>query len=100
MSTYIMSKRFFLEQLKEIIDEGEDRIILSDSLQGRMGGASKKRLKSFEIGFADDCFKDPATIKDILHSKCFGLIIINKKNVPEETLTRVSLSEKKYEEGE
>lgn len=87
MTTYVMSKEYFLKQMESFVKEGEV-IILSSTPQGNISGRTKKNLKQISIGFADDAFKNPDTITDIMQSKPFGLIIIDKKFIPEDTLNR------------
>lgn len=93
MGCFVMSKRFFLEQMNKSI-KGE-YIILSN-MMGNMKGASKKKLKSFEVGFTNDCFKNPETITDLLNSRLWGLIMMDKKFMTEATIKNIIESEKKY----
>lgn len=95
MTCYVMSKKFFLEQIDKSI---KDEFVILSSMMGNIRGASKKKLKSFEVGFTSDCFKSPETITDLLNSRLYGLIIMNKKLMPEETIKKITESEKKYYE--
>jgi hypothetical protein len=93
MGCFVMSKKFFLEQMDKSI-KGEF-IILSNQL-GNIRGASKKKMKSFEVGFTNDCFKKPESINDLLNSRLWGLIMMDKKFMTEETIKNIIESEKKY----
>lgn len=68
---------------------------LSTIIQGQVSGATKNKLKSITFGFASDCFQNPETIGDIMHSKLFGIIIMEKKLMNQETLKRFKDSQKK-----
>ncbi len=97
MKTYVMTKKFFLKQIDELIDK--QFIIFSNIIQGEVSGASKKRLKSFQVGFTSDCFKKPDMISDLLNSSCWGLILMDKKHIPKETIKAVLEGEIKYASG-
>ena len=74
---YILSKKNFIKQLNELIKDDE-AVILSTIKQGRISGATKKRLKSVEIAFNNDCFKNPETVSDLMGSFVSGLILLKK----------------------
>lgn len=75
---YVLTKKEFIKQLDSLIKDNE-AVILSTIKQGRVSGASKKRLKSMEIGFAGDCFKNEETISDLIGSFTGGLIFLKKQ---------------------
>ena len=64
--------------------ENNEAVILSTIKQGSMRGATKKRLKGFEIGFTNDCFKDKDTIGDLISSFTAGIILLKKEDWSEE----------------
>lgn len=94
MQTYIMSKEVFIKEMKKSIGKNEF-IVFSNIIQGRISGATKKNLKSIQIGFASDCFKKPDTISDLMNSSCFGLIFLDKKYIPKETIKKIVEGEKR-----
>jgi len=91
-----MTKKFFMKQIENIIGD-KDFVVLSNIIQGQMRGASKKRLKSFEVAFTNDCFKKPDTIMDLMSSSIWGLLVMKKKFIPNETIKNVIKSEKEYD---
>lgn len=74
---YIFTKKQFLEQMEKLID-GE-AVIFSTIKQGVVSGASKKKLKSFEVAFSNDCFKNSETISDLIGSLTAGMILLKKE---------------------
>jgi hypothetical protein len=83
-NTSILTKQMLIKMAEDIKDN--EIVIISNILQGSMHGSSKKKLKGFEIGFTNDCFKEPESISDLMNSMCFGLIIMDKKLMNQETL--------------
>ena len=77
METSIMNKEMLIECINGM--KNNEIALFSNIIQGQVSGATKKKLKSFSIGFTNDCFKDPETIGDLINSKLFGLIIMDKK---------------------
>lgn len=92
METYVMSKKNFLKQMEKHINK--EFVVLSNIIQGQVSGATKKKLKSFQIGFTNDCFKKPDTIGDLINSSLWGMIFLDKKFIPKDTIKKVLEGEK------
>lgn len=92
METAILNKQMLIDFANGI--EDNEVILISSIIQGQVSGATKKKLKSFSIGFTNDCFKDPSTIGDLINSKLFGMIIIDKKTMNKATLKLFEDSQK------
>ena len=93
MDTNILTKEMLIETIN---DMGINEIaLLSNIIQGNVSGATKKKFKSFSVGFTSDCFKNPDTIGDLMNSKLFGLIIMDKKLMNQDTLKKFEEYQKK-----
>ena len=95
METSILTKDMLIETIKCM--ETNEIAFLSNIIQGQVSGATKKKLKSINIGFTNDCFKNPETIGDLINSKLFGLIIMDKKLMNQKTLKKFNDYQKKNE---
>ena len=85
MTTYIFNKDMMKKQIDKLVSDDE-MIILSNTLQGDMRGASKRlKGKIIGFGFSELIFKDKENISDLLDSVLFGMIIINKKHLSNQT---------------
>ena len=93
METSILSKDMFIEMIKGM--KNSEIAFVSNIIQGGIHGTTKKKLKNISFGFTSDCFQNPETIGDILNSKLFGVIIMEKKLMNQETLKRFKDSQKK-----
>lgn len=98
METAIFNKKMLIDFANEI--EDDEVILISSIIQGQVSGSTKKKLKSFSIGFTNDCFKDPSTIGDLMNSRLFGIIIMDKKTMNKETLKLFEDNQKKLKSKE
>ncbi len=86
METNILTKEMLIETINDM--ESNEIAFLSNIIQGQVSGATKKKFKSFSVGFTSDCFKNPETVGDLMNSKLFGLIIMDKKLMNQDTLKK------------
>lgn len=83
MTTIIIEKPTDLLELIES-KEKDDIAVLSNNICGTISGCTKKkRYKTIEFGLPENLFKSPDTIHDLISSKAFVLLIINKKHLKE-----------------
>jgi hypothetical protein len=92
LTTYVFSKKQFIDQMGKFIGDDEV-IILSNTACGSFAVNKKQHGKTISMHFAEDTFANQETISDIIHAKVLAVIACKKDMLSEKAQKSVGVEE-------